>query len=116
MTLSVLTYTRKPKTGEIEFDACQNESESLAGPERWRTEVWSAEELKKVGAKYLPQLEKADLYVEHDELNEFEEECNHLIAKIAVWANDDDGIKHRLINMKHAINKAKANKGGVFVG
>ena len=78
--------------------------------------MWSNERIRKQGAKYLPELAEGDLYVDHEKLNDFIAECELLINNIAIWADNNDSIKHRLKNFKKAAIKAVANKGGVRIG
>jgi hypothetical protein len=121
MSLIVCTFHRDPVTDAYIDDPYPEEpGRDLAGFEVWRTNVWGAEAAIRRGAYFLPTLAKSDLYVEHEELDAFEAECQLLLRDIEGFAAEiqEDGaaIRHRLENFLWAIKQARQGNGGVYIG
>jgi hypothetical protein len=121
MSLIVCTFHRDPVTGAYIDDPYPEEpGHDLAGFEVWRTTVWGADASIRRGASFLPTLAKGDLYIEHEELDAFEAECQLLIQDIEGFAAEIQGesaaIRHRLENFLRAINQARQSNGGVYIG
>lgn len=116
MSLSVLTFGRDPASGKLEFHDFPAPGDERAGSESWRESVWGSDEVVGLGATYLPRLKEDDLYVENSELDQFEAECEMLIAYFSKTAHSGGSTVDRLYNFLIAIGRARTNKGGVHIG
>jgi hypothetical protein len=121
MSLIVCTFHRDPVTGAYIDDPYPEEpGRDLAGFEVWRTKVWGTDGAIRRGAYFLSTLAKSDLYVEHEELDTFEAECQLLLRDIEGFAAEIEGdgaaIRHRLENFLWTIERARETGGGVYIG
>jgi hypothetical protein len=105
--------------GEIDFTDW-NDGHHMAGPESARQELWGSESIKKLGAKYLPQLSVSDLFVSNENLDELEREVRLLGANIDLIRSelkrkDDCALPHYLANFLRAIETARQHGGGFSI-
>ncbi|KAB1935760.1 hypothetical protein F8271_21470 [Micromonospora sp. ALFpr18c] len=95
------------------------------GAERFRHDLWGSAAVRRLGARFLPQL--ADITVENrgnlqvlpGQLDAFEQECVLLAENVehlaAATGLDPDRVLHYLTNVRHAVERARAVHGGVIV-
>ena len=89
MSLVVSAFWRNPATGETQEFTHWSTGHYMAGVERARWELWGSEAVRQRGAKFLPQLAEADLWVEPEDLEAFVAEVQTLLA-------DVDGLRAEL--------------------
>lgn len=88
----------------------------LAGPERWRQEVWGAGSA--FGARLLPRLDGNDLWVPPGEVDDLLAECalyRRNLRALAEFPDHADTIVTRLSNIEAAARRARDRHGGVVV-
>jgi hypothetical protein len=125
MSLMVCTYQRDVQTGKITENFIDAEA-YVAGLEIYRTEVWDSEAVRKRGAKFLPLLSVNDLYIDSEQLDDFEAECKILLEDIDAITVENSGLfnngvsqyEHYLQNFLKAISSARSLGvgGGVYIG
>jgi len=120
MSLIVLTFSVKPVETDEGLYWPTDSNESLAGFEDWRWTVWGSGAAKQRGAVYLPRLAEQDLFVENAELLPFRAECETLLSDLTAFARDvkqsPDAVGERLQNVLKAIDRARLNGHGVYLG
>lgn len=128
LTLQVNLFFRDPDTCEVTrveapaASAPHASEPTLAGPEIWRTQLWSSEWAVQHGAVFLSQLAQNDLYVEHNQLSEFRDECLFFVEhsaeleKAAGQVGSEQTIRSRLANFINAIDQAIEKKCGILIG
>ena len=104
---------------EIDFTDW-NDGHHMAGPEAARHELWGSDSIKRLGAKYLPQLSGSDLFVCNEMLEEFEREVRLLsdnvpLIRFELNRYDDCALPHYLANFLRAIETARKNGGGITI-
>ncbi|WP_026127734.1 hypothetical protein [Nocardiopsis lucentensis] len=97
----------------------------LAGFERWRTAVWGSEVVRSLGARFLPALADAGLWVEPDQVPAFLRECALLrenLGRIAAGTRPERTVgEHReqfsvrSAHIEDAAGRARALGGGVVI-
>lgn len=121
MSLVVNIFYIDDESGQyIEADLTLIEpGKELAGLERWRTEVYGSSVIKYLGAKFLPQLSRQDLWVENKQLDDFETEIKLLLNNISLIAKETGysylSIEYRFKNILEAAIRAKSNSAGVII-
>ncbi|MCZ7476914.1 MULTISPECIES: hypothetical protein [unclassified Micromonospora] len=95
------------------------------GAESFRHELWGSAAARRLGAMILPQLaditveNRGNLQVPPGRLDAFEQECVLLAENVeqlsAATGYDADRILHYLTNMQHAVERAKAVRGGIII-
>ncbi|MET8199983.1 hypothetical protein [Micromonospora taraxaci] len=102
-----------------------SDSSTAVGPEGARHHLWGSTAARQLGATFLPQL--ADITVENrgnlqilpNQLHAFEQECGILaenVAQLSVATGyDADRILRYLANVRNAVERAKAVRGGVII-
>ncbi|SCG53364.1 hypothetical protein [Micromonospora zamorensis] len=95
------------------------------GAEGLRYELWGSAAVRRLGATFLPQLaditvdNRGHLQVSPGQLDAFEQECVLLAETVeqlsAATGYDVDRILHYLVNMRHAVERAKAIHGGIII-
>jgi hypothetical protein len=122
MTLIVCTLRRDPSTGALLDDPEPHPrpGQELGGFESWRTEVWGSDALRGRGAVFLPTLADSDLYVEANDLAQFQAECSALLADVDNLASElnvsVETLAHRLKNFMNAAARADPTHGCVYIG
>ncbi|MCZ7375180.1 hypothetical protein [Micromonospora sp. WMMC250] len=101
------------------------DSSTAFGPEGARHKLWGSTAVRQLGATFLPRL--ADITVENrgnlqilpGQLHAFEQECVVLAENVAhlsvATGYDADRILHYLANVRSAVERAKAVRGGVII-
>ncbi|MFF8599847.1 hypothetical protein ACF065_11330 [Streptomyces sp. NPDC015232] len=95
------------------------------GFEDWRSRVWGSEAVRSLGARLLPVLIDADLYVLPQGVEAFLREClmlrenlERVVAgtePVRTVAEHRSAIERRLANLEAAARRALAQGGGVLV-
>ena len=100
-------------------EANPNPGKELAGPEKYREEVWGSETVCSLGCTLLPTLKEKDIYATGDQIEQLEREVGILRDNIALvseqTARDMEGLEHYLQNMTEAIGRARAISGSVVI-
>ncbi|WP_433308145.1 hypothetical protein ACQP0U_16975 [Micromonospora sp. CA-269861] len=95
------------------------------GAEGLRYELWGSAAARRLGATFLAQLaditdeNRGNLQVPPGQLDAFERECVLLTENVehlssATGYNGDRILRH-LANMRHAVERAKAVRGGIII-
>lgn len=123
MSLLVHVFTRTAD-GDFELedptdDPTLKSDPTLGGFESWRRNVWGSKFIIGLGAKFLPELGRSDLYVENEDLDQFEAECTMLLEYCGQIANDtsilQECIHQQLRIYLNAARTARAKAGGVVI-
>ncbi len=118
MSLLVHTFVHGPDGGR-DFLEDPESGATLAGFESTRTQLWGAETVRALGARFFPTLHGGDLYVEPDEIDAFLAECEMLrphLARLAARSGYElRYVTHRFGNIVAAAVRAKARNGGIVV-
>ncbi|MEV1145651.1 hypothetical protein [Micromonospora sp. NPDC049799] len=95
------------------------------GAESFRHRLWGSAAARRLGATFLPQLaditveNRGNLQVPHGQLDAFEQECVLLAENVeqlsAATGIDADRILRYLTNARHAVERAKAVRGGIII-
>ncbi|MFD9540152.1 hypothetical protein [Streptomyces sp. NPDC060022] len=118
MTLLVHTYVYDAD-GKRDFLEDPEYAETMAGFESTRSRLWGSEAIRALGARFFPQLDGSDLYVEPAEVDDFLAECEvirpHFDHLAELSGYGADYITVRFNNIVAAAVRAKAEGGGVIV-
>ena len=92
----------------------------MAGVERARWDLWGSEAVRRRGAKFLPQLAEADLWVAPEELEAFVAEVRALLADVdglraELGRGPDCLLPHYLGNFLLAAEYAHDRGGGINI-
>jgi hypothetical protein len=94
-------------------------SQTLAGFERWRVDVWGSPIIIALGCTSLPQLRHHDVYCFGDDvhhlLNDTHLILNHLTEIAQATNTDEETIAYRTRNIREAALWACENGGGVII-
>jgi hypothetical protein len=120
MSLVVSAYWRDPATGETEEFTDWEQGHHMAGVERARCDLWGSEAVRRRGARFLPQLADADLWVVPEELDAFVAEVRALQADLddlraELGRGPDCLLPHYLGNFLRAAEYARVRSGGVNI-
>jgi hypothetical protein len=95
------------------------------GAESFRSELWGSAAARGLGATFLPQLaditieNRGNLQVPPAQLEAFERECVLLAENVeqlgAATGYDPDRILGYLATMRHAVERARAVRGGIII-
>ncbi|MFC5753110.1 hypothetical protein [Actinomadura rugatobispora] len=118
MSLSVHAFVMDDD-GEMTLFDGEEPGSGLAGFESTRTDLWGSETVRSLGARFLPTLDGADLYVMPEDVDGFLAECEmvreNIPAITAATGRPADYVAHRLGNIIDAAHRAKSLGGGVVV-
>jgi hypothetical protein len=89
MSLSVHVFLRDD-SGQLTILDEPDGASCLAGFESWRHDVWGSERVRALGAKFSPQLAQEDLYIEQEQVEQFQHECRLLRENLAIFAAGTD--------------------------
>ncbi len=91
----------------------------LAGFEAWRSSVYGSAAVRERGSHFLPQLARADLVLEGDDLIAFQKECAVLLRDVVDVSSDlnvdVETLRFRLSNIAAATDRAIAIGGVVWI-
>lgn len=118
--MSLLVHTFVPGAdGGREFLEDPGHGRSLAGFESTRTRLWGAPAVRALGARFLPRLRTADLWVEHAEIGDFLAECAALHPHLDDLARQSgyqaDYVMERFDNIVAAAVRARTHGGGIVI-
>jgi len=118
MSLSVEVYTTDDN-GEMVLHDPKDYSETLAGFESYRTEVYGSELAKRLGFKVLPTLASNNIYAKGQEVNKLKTEAETIMREASAFAeqfnNDAETIKYRADNIRKACIRARKMQGNVVI-
>ncbi|MET7735580.1 hypothetical protein ABZT02_30065 [Streptomyces sp. NPDC005402] len=124
MSLLVEVFVREPDGKRRILDVPEGVYQS-GGFESWRTTVWGSEFVRSLGARFLPVLAADDLYVEAEDVPEFQREVALLRSRLDEVAEGTqrprtleehrDQIETRLRIIEESIGKALEIGGGVLI-
>ncbi|MFF0095726.1 hypothetical protein ACFYSF_38215 [Streptomyces canus] len=124
MSLLVEVFVREPDGTRRILDVPDGVYQS-GGFESWRTTVWGSEFVRSLGARFLPVLADQDLYVEAEEVPEFQREVALLRSRLDEVAHGTqrprtveehrDDIEIRLRIIEESSRKALEIGGGVLI-
>ena len=118
MSLSVDVYTTDDN-GEMVLHDPKDYSETLAGFESYRTEVYGSELAMRLRFKVLPTLASTDIYAKGQEVNKLKTEAEIMMREASAFAEyvkeDADGIKQRADNIRKACIRARKMQGNVVI-
>lgn len=119
MSLNVDTYVYTPTGKRDLLDHPDDYSKTMVGFERTRGRLWGSDAVRALGARFLPRLDGADLYVEPSEIDDFLAECEAIRPHIDHLAEasgyDTTYITPCLNNIVAAAVRAKTEGGGVII-
>lgn len=120
MSLRVGPFKRDPESGDMQFLKVEL-GKHLAGFEIYRQQFWGADVMVELGLKLLPSLgERAWLVVEHDELDNLEQEAHLILQNMHLIAQrtgvDLPHVEGYAQNILHSIGIARTVIGGVSIG
>ena len=118
MSLSVHAYILDENDKMVYYDT-RDSSETLAGFEVYRTEVYGSELAERLGFKVLPTLASGDIYAQGQEVNQLKAEAEIIMREALAFAeqfkNDAETIKYRADNIRKACIRARKMQGRVVV-
>jgi hypothetical protein len=120
MSLVVSTFWRDPATGDTQELTDWDDGHYMAGVERARWELWGSDAIRRRGARFLPRLAEADLWVAPEELEAFIAEVRGLLADVdglraELGRAPDCTLPQYLGNFLRAAELARARAGGVNI-
>jgi hypothetical protein len=117
--LVVSVHQRDPVSGELGPDLVTETGAELAGFEAWRSSVYGSAAVRERGSHFLPQLARADLVLEGDDLIAFQKECAVLLRDVVDVSSDlnvdVETLRFRLSNIAAATDRAIAIGGVVWI-
>ena len=92
---------------------------TLAGAEKWRTEMYGSPAARSLGLTLLPSLAEKDIYAEGEDLDVLGREIETLIQNIALMVPDRQDQRESVLfyfgNIANAVVEAKALNGRVVI-
>ena len=122
--MSLTVYVFQPgEDGKPDvLDPPDDRGSELAGFESYRTVVWGSEAVRALGARFFPLLALKDLWVQPEEVEEFQRECALLRDHLDEIAVPDetgrprrDTVSDRLANIEATAARARSLGGGVVI-
>lgn len=92
----------------------------MAGFESCRRGLWGHETARSLGLTLLPSLSDSDVYAEGDDLDRLDAEVQTVLRSLDLLSRATgfraDYIELRCRNILEAIGRARAARGGVYIG
>lgn len=120
MTLIVHPYTRDKDGKFVSMGFGDSPGSEMAGFESCRHDLWGHEAARSLGLTLLPSLSDSDVYAEGDDLDRLDTEVQTVLHSLDLLSRSTgfspDYIELRCRNILEAIGRARAARGGVYIG